>query len=412
MCSIFFSVAFAAAADIMDAVRSGDAQGRGSLKDDNWQGDFSAMVDAFEVDDPSEEEQPPGAAASNNSALGEGRAAVAPVAVQPLKPSMPDAPAVPAPPSQLAEPLLVPVADEVAVAASTSASALVVAESSALLRDASSLSLVEADPLLETAQETLDQKPDNLCVTSVLETDKDIIDADIGILTGNWGARVGAKKDDEQQAVQQNIDDQLKRCPAQILGLQETCEVTADVLRAPAHEGDPENPYKLLRRAGSEWMVIRVEGKDTLLVACRAGMCKEMTTLHWENRDEGVYPDGKVRRNAVTRILAVECKLVVPVGPLTDTIRVLNVHLHRHVAKKEKGFTTQYKIFWDEIASLVWKWICKFSWVTSTWHCGKCAQSFERGASRPRWWRGFHGSPKRVARPGAIRWGFSSAMWR
>jgi len=224
----------------MDAERSGDAQGRGSLEDDaKSHGWMAAMAQLFEVNDPIElVEQPPRAAASSDSALGEGRAEVAPVAVQPLKPSMPDAPAVPRPPVQITEGMLVPTGREdfeefvgelvrrqkVAVAAGVERvppppplpppPLPLVAESSALLRDASSLSLVEADPLLETAQETLEQKPDNLSVTSVLETDKDIIDADIGILTGNWGARVGAKKGSAEQAVQQNIDNQLKRCPA------------------------------------------------------------------------------------------------------------------------------------------------------------------------------------------------------
>jgi hypothetical protein len=40
--------------------------------------------------------------------------------------------------------------------------------------------------------------------------------SNISFLCGNWGARVGAKKGKKGQKVQQNIDDQLKKCPAQI----------------------------------------------------------------------------------------------------------------------------------------------------------------------------------------------------
>ena len=70
------------------------------------------------------------------------------------------------------------------------------------------------------------------------------------------------------------------------MGLQETCGVTAELLKGPAHggdadDGDPEADgkkeiRKLNKRAGSHWMVIRVVGEDSLLIACRSGVCSEM----------------------------------------------------------------------------------------------------------------------------------------
>jgi hypothetical protein len=317
-------LAIAVVADIMDAVRSGDA------KQKHWAGNLTEFFDALDPPSeedagpseedagPSKEEQPAGAAASKNSALGEGRAAVLappsqlaePLLVSPSPP--PPSPPLRPPPSSVADGVAVAanssasapvaaglaakcpkpnegvlyernsgkklalsailrdrscvsatweqpdpqlnsaqetleegkgtlqirrrsgrereldadigsltgnVADKVAVAANSSASAPVAAglvaccpnkggldqrnsaERSVLMRDASSLSVVEADPQSDNAQGTLEQRPDNTAVTSVLETA--VIDADIGILTGNWGARVGAKKSAEEREVQQ-----------------------------------------------------------------------------------------------------------------------------------------------------------------------------------------------------------------
>jgi hypothetical protein len=60
----FVSVAFAAAAGIMDAVRSVDAHGHEALMHEKWGGPWADMVEACEKSD----EQASEAAASKNSA--------------------------------------------------------------------------------------------------------------------------------------------------------------------------------------------------------------------------------------------------------------------------------------------------------------------------------------------------------
>jgi hypothetical protein len=143
--------------------------------------------------------------------------------------------------------------------------------------------------------------------------------------------------------------------PSSDLGLQESSVETAEMLRMPAVAGDSGSEYGLLRRASAEWLVLGVEGQLTVLVAARNGICTNIRSLFYENKMEGSYKENQGKKTAVTKLVVVEVTMQFPVKFLGNKIRVLNVHLHRHVAKKSKGFAMAYEAFWTDLADYIRK---------------------------------------------------------
>ena len=86
--------------------------------------------------------------------------------------------------------------------------------------------------------------------SAVLNERSDV--GNLGFLFGNWGLRAKAHN------VQQNIDNQLKHGPAQIIVLAECDEKTMDVLRAPAVAANPDaEKGSVLQRKGCEYWAVR-----------------------------------------------------------------------------------------------------------------------------------------------------------
>jgi len=155
----------------------------------------------------------------------------------------------------------------------------------------------------------------------------------IGFTFGNWGARA------KDQDLQDRIDLQIKRSPAAILGLTEAQIYHAEILRAPATKGNPEAEMKLLRRDGYKWLVVRGVADEAPLIAVRDTVGQSIDLIYQENKFEGKYSGkGTKKYDAYTKILCCDCYLKFPVPFFGSKVRILNVHLHPHVANNNKGF--------------------------------------------------------------------------
>jgi hypothetical protein len=108
----------------------------------------------------------------------------------------------------------------------------------------------------------------------------------IGWFFGNWGART------KHRGQQNNIDIQLKRCPAQIIGICECEESTEAVLRAPAAtdavaDADASGGHALAKRSEWEYATLRGNEPVSVLVGVRTSTAESLDLLLWERRQEG-----------------------------------------------------------------------------------------------------------------------------
>ena len=172
----------------------------------------------------------------------------------------------------------------------------------------------------------------------------------IGWMFGNWGARASRKP------IQENIDLQIKRCPAQVIGLCECQKATQDILEEPAVAGDPNEQWALQRRSGFEYLTIRGEEDKSNLLAVRKNMAEEITLLEWERRSEGEYRVGTGKTgHAYSRYLTCEIKFRSNVGFFGTSMVVSVIHLHNKVANHDKGFRKQQIRFWPDLVKKLTK---------------------------------------------------------
>jgi len=194
----------------------------------------------------------------------------------------------------------------------------------------------------------------------------------LGYFFGNWGQRA------KDRALQANIDLQLKRNPAQIMGLAECELITQQILEAPpggdyaavAAQGATSSGSAssaavavpldvnaaLSRREDGHFLTLRGREEPaspvSVLLGVRRSIAYSLSLVYWEKRREGLYKGktGNGKKTAWSRILIGEIVLHKPVGHLGLTQRVAVVHMHNMVANKVKGFSNQHTNFWPWLA--------------------------------------------------------------
>ena len=178
----------------------------------------------------------------------------------------------------------------------------------------------------------------------------------IGFFFGNWGKRT------KNHRLQVNVDRQMKKSPAAIIGLCEAQATTAHVLRdsgkvATNDEcGDDANVFS--QRSEHNYMVVRGTGEDSCLIAARDSVASKITVVVNKNKMEGTYKQPGARRRTVawTRLLGANITLRFSIPQLGNEVRVLVVHLHRHVANHKAGFRNQQVKFWPYLKGLIFKY--------------------------------------------------------
>ena len=74
----------------------------------------------------------------------------------------------------------------------------------------------------------------------------------------------------------------------------------------------------------------------------------------WELSNDGMYKNENDSRTiAQPRLLIGKIELHNNVGYIGKTLRVVVVHLHRNVAKKEYGFARQREEYWEHLAQVL-----------------------------------------------------------
>lgn len=105
----------------------------------------------------------------------------------------------------------------------------------------------------------------------------------IGFTFGNWG------KKSKNQDFQDNVDLQIKRSLAAILGLIEAQNYHAEILRAPATKGDPRANTKLLQRDSYKWLVVRGIAAEAPFIVVRDSVAANIDLVYQENKFDGRY---------------------------------------------------------------------------------------------------------------------------
>ena len=183
--------------------------------------------------------------------------------------------------------------------------------------------------------------------SSVLNDRADV--GNIGFFFGNWGQRTKQK----DGRVQDNIDAQIKKNPAQIIGLTECEKETQAVLESPAVAGDSnhEGGSCFEARRSHEYITLRGKEEVSVLVGVRSAVAEKMELLLWDRKYEGDYKcRGGKKMKAYTRTLITKITLKHNVGWLGNELRVAVCHLHFAVANKNKGFRKNNDSFWPWLA--------------------------------------------------------------
>ena len=195
-----------------------------------------------------------------------------------------------------------------------------------------------------TTPKSVTKKP---CFSDVLNDRSDV--GNIGWMFGNWGARA------RHAETQGHIVLQIKRGPAQVIGLTECEEMTQRMLEEPAVAADSNAPSdSLLRRPGFPYWTLRGEEDKSNLLAVRTTMVGPPELLLWDRVCEGQYKlkSGNEGR-ASSRYLICSIDFNNNVGFFGKRMVVAVVHLHHKVANHDKGFRKNQKDFWPKLFGLV-----------------------------------------------------------
>ena len=170
----------------------------------------------------------------------------------------------------------------------------------------------------------------------------------IGWMCGNWGSRAS------DYDVQGNIDLQIKRGPAQILGLCECERLTQDILESAAVAADADaDPQSLAARPGFEYWTVRGNEERSNLLAVRKNVGRQPELLLWDRVFEGEYKTKKGRANAYSRFLICKVNLTTNVGFFGEAMVIMVVHLHFKVAHHDKGLRKNQLAFWGKLVELI-----------------------------------------------------------
>jgi len=107
----------------------------------------------------------------------------------------------------------------------------------------------------------------------------------VGYIFGNYG-RMPASPDQRR-----DLERQIKRSPAMIVGLAECEEITAVLLQQP---GEPKPavadvPPGFEKRESYEYLTIRGSEEISVLIGLRANTDNDLSLVFWERRFEGTY---------------------------------------------------------------------------------------------------------------------------
>ena len=199
-------------------------------------------------------------------------------------------------------------------------------------------------PVRDTTPKTTEERPD--LPSDRLNDRSDV--GNIGWMFGNWGARA------RDEGVQTNIDLQIKRSPAQIIGLTECEALTEDILKQAAVAADPNAAAGSLRaRPGFEYWTVRGDEEKSNMLAVRKNVAHQPELLFWERRFEGEYSAGKRKARAYSRFLVCRLTLLRNVGFFGKQMVVAVIHMHNRVANNDKGFRKNQTTFWPGLRNMI-----------------------------------------------------------
>ena len=202
----------------------------------------------------------------------------------------------------------------------------------------------------QQGQAQQDEADNGRRASDVLNNREDV--GNVGFFFGNWGARPSGKVERDAH------DLQIKRCPAQIVGLCECGEVTQRLLEeevAPDAGGAAAAVAKQLKgkgqplknRRGYEYWTIRGDEPQSNLIAVRKSVGYPPRLLFWNRQFEGIYTTKhKKKGNAYSRCIIAEVNMKFNFGYFGNSLVVMVMHLHNKVANNDKGFRDKLKAFW------------------------------------------------------------------
>ena len=175
--------------------------------------------------------------------------------------------------------------------------------------------------------------------SSALNDRRDV--GNVGFFFGNWGMR--ARRAD----MRDNINAQIMKNPAHVVGIAECSLEVQEALRQPAVAGT-EGVDGFHGRPTYEYLTIRGDEESSLLCAVRASVAESMELVFWEKKKDGKYKakNGNYT-NAYTRVMVSKITLRNHVGFWGSEMNVMVVHLHCQTANKAVGFRKTHQEFWD-----------------------------------------------------------------
>ena len=177
----------------------------------------------------------------------------------------------------------------------------------------------------------------------------------IGIFCGNWGSRASlSSSDDSKVRRTERSDRQIKKCPAQLLILQEASPEVEEVLSAPAAEAEDPGSSGLAGRCGYEYFVVRGdEPKTAVLMAARMDNCTYLELLEYDPFIDNPYPGKSKKKEAVSRMLTCKVGFKQNVGHLGKSLVAIGVHGHAKTMKIM--WPLAWQRFWDRLADKIKK---------------------------------------------------------
>ena len=144
-----------------------------------------------------------------------------------------------------------------------------------------------------------------------------------------------------------DLERQIKRSPAMIVGLAECEEITAVLLQQP---GEPKPavadvPPGFEKRESYEYLTIRGCEEISLLIGLRANTGNDLSLVFWERRLEGTYKRKQRFHDAYTRVLVAKVTLDHPAPVIGRVHNVMVMHLHHDLANN--NWPDRLKAFWD-----------------------------------------------------------------
>ena len=129
------------------------------------------------------------------------------------------------------------------------------------------------------------------------------------------------------------VKDNLKKNPAQIIGLSECEKEGEELLRAPGYAGDKTAPASSLAyRDAYQYLTIRANLDAGVLIGVRMVNAIRLQLLFWEHHYHGEYWVGtgeeKHKRPSRSQIMIARITLVHEMKHIGTAVAVMVVHMH------------------------------------------------------------------------------------